>query len=64
MKQQGKLVVVLLVLVFGLPANADQASNAYKLGTHAESHNQYEQAYEAYSKAHFLKPQDPKYFTA
>ncbi|HEX8798700.1 MAG TPA: secretin N-terminal domain-containing protein [Terriglobales bacterium] len=47
-----------------MPANADQASAAYKRGVHAESHHQYDQAYEAYSKAHALKPQDVKYFTA
>jgi len=57
-------VVVLLVLTLSLPANADQASSAYNHGVRAESNNQYEQAYDFYSKAHSLKPQDAKYFTA
>ena len=64
MKQLHIFAVIVLVLVFSLPGHADEASAAYKHGVHAESHNQYEQAYEAYSKAHSLKPQDPKYFTA
>ncbi len=64
MKQLGLLLVLLFVLVLSLPANADQASTAYKLGAHAEAQNQYEQAYDAYSEAHSLKPKDPKYFAA
>src|SRR3974390_28584 len=56
--------VVFLALTFTVPLNADQANTAYKHGVHAESNNQYEQAYEFYSKAHALKPQDAKYFTA
>ena len=63
-KQLCVFLVVLIVSTLSLPANADQASAAYKRGVHAESHHQYDQAYEAYSKAHTLKPQDPKYFTA
>ena len=64
MKNLGVLVVALFVLAFSLPGNADQASNAYKLGTHAEANNQYEQAYDAYAEAHTLKPKDPNYFAA
>jgi general secretion pathway protein D len=56
--------VALLVLTLSLPLSADQASAAYKRGVHAESHNQYEQAYDAYNTAHTLKPQDAKYFSA
>ena len=58
------LGVVLFALLLSLPAHADQASAAYKRGTHAEAHNQYDQAYEAYREAHKLKPDDPKYFAA
>ena len=64
MKQLGIVVVVLFLLAFSLPANADQASAAYKAGTHAEAANQYEQAYEDYAKAHSLKPKDTSYFAA
>ena len=64
MKQLGIYVVALCVLVFSLPAVADQASAAYKQGTRAEAENQYEHAYEAYREAHTLKPKDAKYFAA
>ena len=63
-KQLRLLAVALLALILSLPLRADQASAAYKRGVHAESHNQYEQAYDAYNTAHTLKPQDAKYFTA
>jgi len=64
MKRLGILIVALFVLAFSLPVNADQASSAYKRGTHAEAQNQYEQAYEAYAEAHSLKPKDTAYFAA
>ena len=57
-------LAALLIVALSLPLRADQASAAYKRGVHAESHNQYEQAYDAYNTAHSLKPLDPKYFTA
>ena len=57
-------VVVFFALTLSLPVNADQASSAYNHGVRAESNNQYEQAYDFYGKAHSLKPQDAKYFTA
>jgi general secretion pathway protein D len=64
MKQPGIWVVVLFLLAFSLPASADQASAAYKRGTHAEANNQYEQAYDAYAEAHTLKPKDANYYAA
>ena len=64
MKQPGIGVVVLILLAFSLPASADQASAAYKRGTHAEANNQYEQAYDAYAEAHTLKPKDANYYAA
>src|ERR1035438_9860778 len=64
MKQLAILMVALFVLVFNLPGNADEASNAFKQGTRAEANNQYDQAFDAYSQAHKLKPKDPKYFAA
>ena len=55
---------VLFTLAIALPVRADQANAAYKKGTHAESHNNYEEAYQDFRQAHTLKPQDPKYFGA
>jgi general secretion pathway protein D len=57
----GALVVVLLLTVAGY---ADQANTAYKRGQHAEEKNQYDEAFQAYSEAHSLKPKDARYFTA
>lgn len=64
MKKLQILWVVLFVLLLSVVGNADQAGAAYKRGTRAEAHNQYDQAYEAYREAHNLKPGDPKYYTA
>lgn len=55
---------MLLVLSVSLPVCADQASSAYKQGVKAESENKYDEAFQAYSQAHALKPRDAKYFTA
>ncbi len=46
------------------PGYADQASSAYRRGQHAETRNDYDTAFDAYSKAHTLKPKDTKYFAA
>jgi general secretion pathway protein D len=64
MKKLQILSVVLFVLLLSVAGNANQASSAYKRGSRAESHNQYEQAYEAYLEAHTLKPRDPAYYAA
>jgi general secretion pathway protein D len=53
-----------LVLALTLLAHADQASSAYKRGVQAESQNKIDEAFDAYSQAHALKPRDAKYFTA
>lgn len=52
------------LLVLTLLANADQASSAFKRGVQAESENKIDEAFDAYSQAHALKPKDAKYFTA
>jgi general secretion pathway protein D len=44
--------------------HADQASAVFKRGVQAEAQNKYDEAFQAYSQAHSLKPKDPKYFTA
>jgi general secretion pathway protein D len=62
--RQHILWVLLFVLLLSMAANADQASAAYKRGSHAESQNQYDQAYEGYREAHKLKPNDAKYYAA
>ena len=64
MKHFWSCLVIVLALASSRPANADQASAAYNRGVHAEAHNEYEQAYNAYNEAHTLKPKDPKYFGA
>src|SRR5579864_1173101 len=64
MKRLQVLWAMLLVLSVSLPVCADQASSAYKQGLKAESENKYDEAFQAYSQAHALKPRDAKYFTA
>ena len=55
---------LLLVFCLAVAANADQASAAFKRGVQAESKNKYDEAFQAFSEAHNLKPRDAKYFTA
>ena len=55
---------LIIVLALSLPGRADQASAAFKRGAHAEGQNHYDEAYQAYSQAHSLKPKDPKYLAA
>jgi len=55
------LIIVLLISVQGY---ADSAKSAYNEGVKAEARNNYDDAFQAYAKAHELKPQDAKYFTA
>src|ERR1700741_5077231 len=64
MKRLQVLWAILLVLWVSLPVCADQASSVFKRGVQAESENKYDEAFQAYSKAHALKPKDAKYFTA
>jgi general secretion pathway protein D len=63
--KRARIVVALILLVFfTVSAYADQASAVYKKGCQAESKNNYDEAFQAYSQAHELKPKDPKYFAA
>lgn len=57
----GALIVVLSVVLAGY---ADDANAAFKRGLKAESNNNYDEAFQAYSQAHSLKPKDARYFTA
>ena len=64
MKRLQILWAMFLVLAVSLPGHADQASGAFKRGVQAEAANKYDEAFQAYSQAHTLKPKDAKYFTA
>ena len=64
MKHLRILASLVLLLATSLPGSADQAGSAYKHGIHAEAKNDYDAAYEAYNKAHTLRPKDPKYLAA
>jgi len=44
--------------------HADQANALYKQGVQAEANNKYDEAFQAYSQAHSVKPKDARYFTA
>ncbi len=47
-----------------IPALADSAEHAYKIGDHSEKKNDYDAAFEAYKQAHEAKPNDPKFMAA
>jgi general secretion pathway protein D len=59
-------ILATLIIILSLPVigHADQANADYKRGVQAEANNKYDEAFQAYSQAHSLKPKDPKYFTA
>lgn len=60
-----RMAGALIVLIFlAIAANADDASSAFKRGLRAEANNKYDEAFDAYSQAHNLKPKDPKYFAS
>ena len=64
MKRARILGALILLVSFTVAAHADQASSAFKKGVQAEAKNNYDEAFQAYSQAHSLKPKDAKYFTA
>jgi general secretion pathway protein D len=64
MKRARIFAALILLVSFSVAAHADQASSAFKKGVQAESKNDYDAAFQAYSQAHSLKPKDAKYFTA
>lgn len=62
-----RLKLLLFVILAGtivVPAVAESAEGDYKAGEKAEHRNNYDAAFEAYKKAHDLKPNDPKYGAA
>jgi general secretion pathway protein D len=54
----------ILALLLSAPSYADGAKAAYKEGVRAESHKQYDAAYEAFKRAYTLKPKDTQYQTS
>ena len=62
-----KLKLLLFVILAGtvvVPAVAESAESDYKAGDKAERKNNFDAAYQAYKKAHELKPNETKYTVA
>ena len=62
-----RLKLLLFVILAGtivVPAVAESAESDYKAGDKAERKNNFDAAFQAYKKAHDLKPADPKYMSA
>jgi len=55
---------VILAGAVAVPVVAESAESDYKAGDKAERKNNFDAAYQAYKKAHDLKPSDPKYMSA
>src|SRR3974390_2384246 len=64
MKRLKFLLFVMLAGTFALPAVAQSPESYYKTGDKAEHKNLYDDAFQAYKKAHDLKPSDTKYTAA
>ena len=58
------VLALVLLIVITTPAYSDQASSAYNRGVRSEAQVQYDDAFEAFSEAHRLKPKDVKYMVA
>ena len=58
------LLFVILAGTVAVPAVAESAESDYKAGDKAERKNNYDAAFQAYKKAHDLKPSDTKYMSA
>lgn len=61
MRRLKPAAVLLLVVVFILPAIADKAKNIYEKAQDAEARQNYEAAYDLYKQAYDLKPKDLRY---
>ncbi len=61
MRRLRPAAVVLLIVVFMLPALADKAKNIYEKGQDAEARQNFEAAYDFYKQAYDLKPKDLRY---
>jgi general secretion pathway protein D len=58
------LLSVILAGALVVPAVAESAESDYKAGDRAEHKNNFDEAFQAYKKAHDAKPGDPKYMAA
>ena len=59
------LLFVILAGTIAVPAAfAESAESDFKAGVKAEKKNNYDVAFQAYKKAHDIKPNDPKYGAA
>lgn len=58
------VVASTLMLTLAMPSYPDEAKVAYKRGLRAQSHKQYDAAYESFQQAYALKSKEPKYMTA
>src|SRR3954471_3907651 len=58
------LLFVILAGTVAVPAVAQSAESNFKVGEKAQRQNNYDAAYQAYKKAHDLKPSDVKYSAA
>jgi general secretion pathway protein D len=58
------LLFVMSVGITTIPVLAESAEHAYKVGSRAETQNDYDSAFEAFKMAHERKPDDPKYMAA
>jgi general secretion pathway protein D len=54
-------LVLLIAVLFALPATADKAKSLYSKGQHAEAKQQYEEAYGYFKQAYDLHPDDTQY---
>jgi general secretion pathway protein D len=55
---------VLISCTFAIPVLAESAESEYKAGERAEKKNDLDTAFQAFRKAHEVKPSDPKYMAA
>ena len=58
------LLFVILAGTVAVHAFADSPESEFKAGSKAEHKNNYDEAFQAYKKAHDLRPNDPKYMSA
>jgi general secretion pathway protein D len=64
MKPLRLLFAILLAGSMAIPVVAESAESDFKAGQRAERKNNFDAAFQAYKKAHDLKPGDPKYTSA
>jgi general secretion pathway protein D len=64
MKRSLLLLFIVIAGTPSLPVYAESADHAYKEGDRSERKNDYDAAFQAYKKAHDLKPNDPKFMAA